>query len=199
MTLLSLRKYTVAALLLLTFFTLGSTTAPLAGLTGGVYVAQAAQGDNTISSIVRLTGTTGTAASSTVTFSGGTQRDKMFHFCSFNYNVADTLHDQVFKATQITPTGALNFYAGQTAGSNLSLNYDCQIVIFTATSSLVVNRYEGAATAAAPTANNFTITAVSATSSAFVIPHGERDPSDTTIGGEETWEYRLTSASNAAE
>ncbi|KKU94175.1 MAG: hypothetical protein UY26_C0003G0326 [Candidatus Jorgensenbacteria bacterium GW2011_GWA1_48_13] len=164
----------------------------------GVPEAQAVQGGNQLSSIVTLTGTTGTGASTAVNFSGGTALNKMFHFCSFQYNTADSLHDQVFRSTALTATGTLTISAGQTAGSNQNLNYNCKILIFTAASDLVVNRYLAPTTAARPTAVNVTITAVSTTSQAFIIPHGETDPTDTTIGNEEEWEYQLTSATNVA-
>jgi len=57
----------------------------------------------------------------------------------------------------------------------------------------VVNRYQSN-TAATP--RDVTITAVSATAQAFVIPHGERHATDTSTGQEELFEYRLTSTTN---
>src|SRR3989344_2209245 len=159
--------------------------------------AQAAQGGNQLVSIETVTGTTGTGASATASFSNGTALNKMFHFCSFQGDVADNLHDQVFRATALTAIDTLTITAGQTGGSNLSLTYRCYIVIFTTGSDLVVQRFT-TPTPTADTANNQTITAVSATNRAFVIPHGESDPSDTTIGSEELWEYQLTSTTNVA-
>lgn len=161
-------------------------------------IAKAALGGNQLSSIVTLTGTTGTGSTTDVAISGGTSLNKMFHFCSFRYNEADALHDQVYRSTELTSTSNLRIFAGMGSG-NQSLNYECKVIIYSSTSDLVVNRYLAPTTGAArPTANNVAITAVSATNRAFIIPHGETDPTDTTIGSEELFEYRLTSTTNVA-
>ena len=151
---------------------------------------------NTLVSVETVTGTTGTGASIIANFSNGTQLDKMFHFCSFQGNVADNLHDQMFKATALTDIDDLTITASATTPT-LSLTYRCYIVIFDASSDLVVQRFT-TPTLTADTANNQAITQVSATAQTFVIPHGETDPSDTTIGSEEIWEYQLTSTTNVA-
>lgn len=162
-------------------------------------VARAALGGNQLSSIQTITGTTGTSATTDVSISGGTSLDKMFHFCSFRYDTADTLHDAVYRSTELTSTSNLRIHAGQSGGGNQSLNYECKIIIYTSGSDLSVNRYLTTTTGATrPSANNVTITAVSSTSQAFIIPHGETDRDDTTIGSEELFEYRLTSTTNVA-
>ena len=148
---------------------------------------------NVLSSIQVITGTTGTGASSDHSFSGGTQLDKMYSFVSYDFNVADNLHDQTFRRAELTSTSNLRLTAGQTGGGNQNLNFHAIIVIFTAGSDLVVNRYTSDTTV---TPRNVTITAVSATAQAFVIPHGERDPSDTSWGSEELFAYGLTSTTN---
>ncbi|OGG29504.1 hypothetical protein A3A63_02035 [Candidatus Gottesmanbacteria bacterium RIFCSPLOWO2_01_FULL_46_9] len=149
---------------------------------------------NTISSIEHVTGTLGTTGTTDViSYSNGTALDKMFHFCSFRGNPADAQHDQTYRATYLNSTSQLTIQVGRTP--NQDLTYDCYIVIYTADSDLVVNRYSGDSTLN-PGPRNVTITAVSSTSQAFVIPHGESIPNDQTIGQEEEYEYRLTSTTN---
>lgn len=143
---------------------------------------------NVLSSIETITGTTGTGATATPTFTGGTALNKMFHFCSFSYDNLDQQHDQVFRGTALTATNTVTIYAGQGSG-NESLTYRCYIVIFDSGSDLVVNRYTQSLFVTLPFDD--TITAVSATAQAFVIPHGEENPTDTSIGQEELWTYRL--------
>lgn len=147
---------------------------------------------NVLSSIQVITGTTGTGASSDHSFSGGTQLDKMYSFVSYDFNVADDLHDQTFRRAELTSTSNLRLTSGNGSG-NQDINFHAIIVIFTAGSDLVVNRYTSDTTV---TPQNVTITAVSATAQAFVIPHGERDPSDTSWGQEELFVYGLTSTTN---
>jgi len=154
---------------------------------------QEARAANVLSSIQTVTGATGGGATTAVAFAGGTALNKMFHFCSFSGNVNDSLHDQTYKSTALTGIGTLTITAGQTGGGNRSLTYRCYIVIFTAGSDLVVNRYN---TNSQVTPRNVAIAAVSATNRAFVIPHGENEPTDTTIGAEELWRYRLTTTTN---
>lgn len=148
---------------------------------------------NVLSSIQVITGTTGTGASSDHSFSGGTQLDKMFHFVSYDFDHGDNLHDQTFRRAELTSTSNLRLTAGQTGGGNQDINFRAVIIIFTASSDLVVNRYTSDTTVLT---RNVTITAVSATAQAFVIPHGERDPNDTTWGQEELFVYGLTSTTN---
>ena len=148
---------------------------------------------NVLSSIQVITGTTGTGASSDHSFSGGTQLDKMFFFVSYDFNVGDNLHDQTFRRAELTSTSNLRLTAGQTGGGNQDINFHAIIVIFTAGSDMAVNRYTSDTTVLT---RNVTITAVSATAQAFVIPHGERDPSDTSWGREELFVYGLTSTTN---
>jgi len=148
---------------------------------------------NVLSSIQVITGTTGTGASSDHSFSGGTQLDKMFFFISYDFNIADNLHDQTFRRAELTSTSNLRITAGQTGGGNQNLNFHAIVVIFTAGSDLVVNRYTSDTTVAT---RNVTITAVSATAQAFILPHGERDPLDTSWGFEELFAYGLTSTTN---
>jgi len=147
---------------------------------------------NVLSSIQVITGTTGTGASSDHSFSGGTQLDKMFFFISYDFNVADNLHDQTFRRAELTSTSNLRLTAGQASG-NQNINFHAIIVIFTTGSDLVVNRYTSDTVVAT---RNVTITAVSATAQAFILPHGERDPSDTSWGSEELFAYGLTSTTN---
>lgn len=147
-----------------------------------------AQAANTLVSVETVTGTTGTGATATDTFSNGTALNKMFHFCSFSYDVADSRHFQSFRATELTATDTLTIYAGGASGND-SLTYRCYIVIFSAGSDLVVNRYTQTTQGTPPFDD--TITDVGDTSHAFIIPHGEDDPSDTTVGQEELWTFRL--------
>lgn len=116
----------------------------------------------------------------------------MFSFVSYEFNVADNLHDQLFRRSALTSTSNLQLTAGQASG-NLDINFHATIVSFTTVSDLVVNRYTSDTTVLT---RNVTITAVSATAQAFVIPHGERDPSDTSWGQEELFAYGLTSTTN---
>ena len=152
---------------------------------------------NTLSSVTHVTGTTSTSGTTTnVTISGGTALNKMFHFCSFRGNYTDATHNQTYKGTYLTSTTNLAIVAGTTP--TFSENYDCYILNYTTDSDLVVNRYAADSTLN-PGPRNVTITAVSSLSQAFVIPEGEVAPSsDTTIGMEEEFEYRLTTTTNVA-
>ena len=148
---------------------------------------------NKVSSIEVVSGTTDTDASTAVTFSNGTSLSKMFHFCSFSYNVADDEHWQTFRSTALTATDTLTIYSDETSGNN-AITYRCYIVIFTDDSPIVVNRYVSDTDVET---RSVTITEVSTTSAAFVIPHGQdHDNADTSIGSEESYEYRLTSTTN---
>jgi len=144
--------------------------------------------------VVTVTGTTGTGASTTANFSGGTALNKMFHFCSFSYNANDNLHDQTYRSTALTAVNTLTIYAGQTSG-NRPLTYHCSIIIFPTDADLVVNRYSRTGINGLTTIST-TITAVSSRAQAFVIPHGETNPSDTDVGREELYDYQLTSTTN---
>ena len=149
---------------------------------------------NVLSSIVKVTGTSdGTPAQQDFSFSGGTSLSKEFHFCSFRGNVADTLHDKWYRSTSLTGINQLSIFTGDTA-SPLALSFVAFIVIFTVESDLVVNQYTTATNVSELT--NVTITTVSALAQAFVIPHGQNDPIDTTVGQEELWRVRLTSTTN---
>ena len=154
----------------------------------GIANAEAA---NVLLKMLTVSGTTGTNLTNSFNISAptGAQLDKTFHFCSFNYDVTSGLHDQMFKATELTSTGSLAIYGGQTGGGNQSLNFDCTVLYFTSASDMTVQRSNIATNA---TTNTYTFNpALSAANRSFVIPHGERDPSDTTIGSEEVWEYRI--------
>ena len=148
---------------------------------------------NVLSSIQVITGTTGTGHFSDHSFSGGTNLSQMFHFVTYDYNTADNLHDQVFRRSELTSTSNLRLDAGQTGGGNQDLNFTAFIIIYTAASDMEVDRYSAATDSAT---NNVTIAAVSATAQTFVIPHGEEDTSDTSIGFEELFAYGLTSTTN---
>ena len=147
---------------------------------------------NVLSSIQVITGTTGTGASSDHSFSGGTQLNKMFHFISYDFDAIDNRHDQIFRRSELTSTSNLQLTAGQASGND-DINFHAIIVIFTAGSDLVVNRYTSDTTVLT---RNVTITAVSATAQAFILPHGERDPADGSWGFEELFAYGLTSTTN---
>lgn len=145
---------------------------------------------NTLSAITRITGTTGTGASTAPTFTGGTQLNKMFHFCSFRYTSGASLHDQTYKDTELTATNTLTIRAGQASG-NVSATYLAYIVSFTSDSDLVVQRQT--ITDTAETVNLTWSPTLSALSRSFLIPHGETNVSDTTIGSEENYRYEMTS------
>jgi len=148
---------------------------------------------NVLSSIQVITGTTGTGASSDHSFSGGTQLDKMFFFISYDFNIGNSGHAETFRRAELTSTSNLRLTAGLIAGGNNDINFHAIIVIFTAGSDLVVNRYTSDTTVLT---RNVTITAVSATAQAFILPHGERDPADGSWGFEELFAYGLTSTTN---
>ncbi len=165
------------------------------GLFIGLIVSTDVHAINKFLGMDEVSGSTGTSGSTNVTLSAptGAQLDKTYHFCSFEGNVGNTQHDITFRATALTSTTNLVIYAGQSGGGNNALDYNCYVIYFTSDSDLTVNRYNNTTNA---TTKNITITAVSATSRTFIIPHGETNAVDTDIGREEFWRYRLTSTTN---
>ncbi len=150
------------------------------------------QNENVVLSVETVTGQTGTGQTLDISLTGGTTLNKMFHICSFSYDVGDTQHGATYRGTELISTSTLRMNGGEVVNNDLT--YRCTIFNFDAASSLIVNRYSQTTTGTSIT--NVPITPVSAMSQTFVVPHGEAVTGDVTLGQEEIFQYKLTSTTN---
>jgi len=147
---------------------------------------------NRMTRIIKLSGTTGTGATQSVTISPALNSvDKAISFCTFRHTQPQN-HDGTFKAWEITATNTLTIYQGASA---VSINYLCYVVEFTSTSTLDSHSssFQQPATGGSATVTtNIGQTVVLAETMEWYQGH-DHDGTDTTIGQEELERVRLSS------